>query len=99
MAVSQPLSDEQLTCHTCEQLVTDSQRVCGSEVDCCPPPPPPTHTSAGYLNVEEGHALLGLGVVTGHSVHRLRDEVQDEVEVELVLYLSGRGRGNVVNNR
>lgn len=50
----------------------------------------PPHTSAGYLNVEEGHALLGLGVVPGHSVHRLRDEVQDEVEVELVLYLRGQ---------
>ena len=77
--------------------MTDSRRVCGSEVDCYPSPP--THTSAGYLNVEEGHTLLGLGIVPGHPVDRLWDEVQDEVEVELVLHLRGRGRGNVVNDR
>lgn len=46
----------------------------------------------GYLNIEEGHALLGLGVVPSHPVDSLWNEVKDKVQVELILHLQGRGR-------
>ena len=46
----------------------------------------------GYLNIEEGHALFGLGVVPSHPVDSLWDEVKDKVQVELILYLQRGGR-------
>ena len=42
--------------------------------------PPPTHTKA-HLHIQNWHALLGFGVMSGNPVDCLWDEVQHKIEV------------------
>lgn len=41
--------------------------------------------SEPHFDVQDGHGLLGLAVMPDHAVDSLRDKVQHQIEVHLVL--------------
>ena len=43
-----------------------------------------THLVHVQLDLQHGHGLLELGVVSRCAVHRFWDELEDEVEIDLV---------------
>ncbi len=46
--------------------------------------------SESHLNIQDGHGLLGLAVVSDDTVHGLRNEVEHKIQVQLI-FLWGEG--------
>lgn len=81
-----------ISSNACEIRVSDCTaevRYSAGAVDCCLKCCDGRKQTLWYLDVNHGQGLFGSAVVSGHSVDRLRNVVQNQIQVHFIFLLEG----------